>query len=165
MMVLGNGIVRWEESVPEIPPKGESPQREEHPVTGLRNKPGKCQTSRSWEYLLLQLAFCTSSCWFSTNHKPRHFRWRKDESETSRSLKEGMQTIVRQSESESHSVVSNSLQLHGLYSPWNSPGQNTGVGSLSCLQGIFPNQWSNRGLPHCGRILYQLIPKENPRSY
>ena len=33
--------------------------------------------------------------------------------------------------SESHSVVSNSLWPYGLYSPWNSPGQNTGVGSLS----------------------------------
>ena len=38
-------------------------------------------------------------------------------------------------ESESHSVVSDSLQPHELYSPWNSPGQNTGVGSLSLLQG------------------------------
>ena len=43
-------------------------------------------------------------------------------------------------ESESHSVVSNSLRPHGLYSPWNSPGQNTGVGSLSLLRGIFPTQ-------------------------
>ena len=41
-------------------------------------------------------------------------------------------------ESESHSVVSDSLQPHGLYRPWNSPGQNTGVGSLSLLPGIFP---------------------------
>ena len=41
------------------------------------------------------------------------------------------------SESGSHSVVSNSLRPHGLYSPWNSPGQNTGVGSRSLLQGIF----------------------------
>ena len=40
-------------------------------------------------------------------------------------------------ESESRSVVSNSLQPHGLYSPWNSPGQSTGVGSLSLFQGIF----------------------------
>ena len=40
-------------------------------------------------------------------------------------------------ESESHSVVSNSLQPHGLCSLWNSPGQNTGVGSLSLIQGIF----------------------------
>ena len=30
------------------------------------------------------------------------------------------------------------LQHHGLYSPWNSPDQNTGVGSLPLLQGIFP---------------------------
>ena len=39
--------------------------------------------------------------------------------------------------SESRSVVSDSLRPHGLYSPWNSPGQITGVGSLSLLQGIF----------------------------
>ena len=43
-------------------------------------------------------------------------------------------------ESESLSVMSNSLGPHGLYSPWNSPGQNTGVGSLSLLHGIFPTQ-------------------------
>ena len=60
------------------------------------------------------------------------------------------------SENESHSVVSNSLQPHGLHSPWNSPDQNTGVGSLSLLQGIFPTQESNWGLLHCGQILYQL---------
>ena len=42
-------------------------------------------------------------------------------------------------ERESHSVVSNSLRLHELYSPWNSPGQNTGVRSLSLLQGNLPN--------------------------
>ena len=59
-------------------------------------------------------------------------------------------------ESGSHSVRSYSLQPHGLYSPWNSPGQNTGVGSLSLLQGIFPTQRSNPGLPHCRWILYQL---------
>ena len=38
----------------------------------------------------------------------------------------------------------------------NSPGQNTGVGSLSLLQGIFPTQGLTRGLLHCRRILYQL---------
>ena len=64
--------------------------------------------------------------------------------------------------SESCSVVSNSLWLHGLYSPWNSSGQNTGVGSLSLLQGIFPNQRSNPGLPHCRRIIYQLSHKGSP---
>ena len=60
------------------------------------------------------------------------------------------------SESESPSVVSDSLRAHGLYSPWNSPGQNTGVGSHSLLQGIFSTQGSNPGLPHCRQILYQL---------
>ena len=46
-----------------------------------------------------------------------------------------------------------------LYSPWNSLGQNTGVGSLSLLQGIFPTQKANPGLPHCRQILYQLSHK------
>ena len=49
--------------------------------------------------------------------------------------------------SESHSVVSDSGP-HGLNSPWNSPGQNTGVGSPSLLQGIFPTQGWNLGLLH-----------------
>ena len=44
-------------------------------------------------------------------------------------------------------------------SPWNSSGQNTGVGSLSLLQGIFPTQSSNPGLMHCRQILYQLSHK------
>ena len=52
--------------------------------------------------------------------------------------------------------MSNSLRPHGLYSPRNSPGQNTGVGCHSLLQGIFPTQGSNPGLPHCRRILHQL---------
>ena len=63
----------------------------------------------------------------------------------------------------SHSVVSNSLQLHGLHSPGNSSGQNTGVDSLSLLQGIFPTQGSNPGLPNCRQILYQLSHKGRPR--
>ena len=50
---------------------------------------------------------------------------------------------------ESRSVVSDSLQLRGLYSPWNFPGQNTGVRSLSILQGIFPTQGSNQ-VSHIG---------------
>ena len=59
-------------------------------------------------------------------------------------------------ESESRSVMSDSLQPHGLCSLWNSLGQNTGVVSLSLLQGIFPTQGSDPGLPHCRWILYQL---------
>ena len=95
------------------------------------------------------------------------------------------------SSSEGHSVVSDSLQPYGLYSSWNSPGQNTrvpsvdlpnpgiepkspslhvdslpakpqgkpnntGVGILSLLQGIFLTQELNEGLLHCRQILYQL---------
>ena len=48
-------------------------------------------------------------------------------------------TCLVKCESESHSVMSDSLWPHGLYNPWNSPGQKTGVGSLSLLQGHFPN--------------------------
>ena len=66
-------------------------------------------------------------------------------------------------ESESCSVVSYSLQPHGLYSPWNCPSQNTGVGSHSLLQAIFPTQGSNPGLLHHRRILYQLSHQGNPK--
>ena len=59
--------------------------------------------------------------------------------------------------------MSDSLWPHGLYSSWNSPGKNTGVGSLSLLQGIFPTQGSNVGLLHCRQILYQLSHKGSPR--
>ena len=52
--------------------------------------------------------------------------------------------------------MSNSLRPPGLYGPWNSPGQNTGVGSLSLLQEIFPTLGLNPGLLHCRQILYQL---------
>ena len=65
-------------------------------------------------------------------------------------------------ESESYSVMSTSMRPHGLWSPWNSPGQNTGLGSLSLLQGIFPTQGSNAGLLHCRWILCQLSHKGSP---
>ena len=51
-----------------------------------------------------------------------------------------------------------------LNSPWNSPGQNTGVGICSLLQGIFPTQGSNPGLLHCRQILYQLSHKGSPKG-
>ena len=63
---------------------------------------------------------------------------------------------------ESGSVVSNSLRPHELYSPWNPPSQNIGVGSCSLLQGISPTLGSNPGLPHCRPILYQLSHRESP---
>ena len=59
--------------------------------------------------------------------------------------------------------MSDSWQPHGLYSPWNSLGQNTGVGSLSLLQGIFLTQESNRGLLHHRQILYQLSYQGSPK--
>ena len=65
-------------------------------------------------------------------------------------------------ESESHSVLSELLRPHGRYNPWNSPGQNTGVGSHSLLQGIFPTQGSNPGLSCC-RHSYQLSHQGSPR--
>ena len=61
------------------------------------------------------------------------------------------------------SIVSESLRPHELHSPWNSPGQNTGVGSLSLLQGIFPTQESNPVLLHCRQLLYQLSHNGSPR--
>ena len=57
--------------------------------------------------------------------------------------------------------MSDCLWSHGLYSPWKSLGQNTGVGSHSLLQEIFPTQGSNPGLPHHRQILYQLSHQGN----
>ena len=64
-------------------------------------------------------------------------------------------------ESVSCSVMSDSVQSHGLYSarllcPWDFPGKNTGVSCHSLLQEIFPTQGLNPGLLHCRQILYCL---------
>ena len=69
------------------------------------------------------------------------------------------QGIDCESESVSHSVLSDSLQSHGLsptrlFCPWNSPGKNTGVGCRFLLQGIFPTWGSNPGL------LYLLLSRQ-----
>ena len=76
----------------------------------------------------------------------------------------GLKKVFKEimAESESRSVVSDSLR-HPWTSPLNSPGQNTGVGSLSLLRGIFPTQESKPGLPNCRQILYQLSHKGSPR--
>ena len=55
-------------------------------------------------------------------------------------------------------TLSNSMDC-----PWNSPGQNTGVGSFSLLQGIFPTQGSNPGLAHCRRNSLPAEPPGSPR--
>ena len=56
--------------------------------------------------------------------------------------------------------MSSSLKSHGLYSPWNSSGQNTGVGSLSLLQGIFPTQVSRIA----GGFFTSWVTREAPKS-
>ena len=57
------------------------------------------------------------------------------------------------------------IQPPRLLCPWNSPGQNTGVGNLSLLQRIFPTQKSNWGLLHCRLILYELSYQGSPTFY
>ena len=67
----------------------------------------------------------------------------------------GYRSFASVKSSESHSVVSDSLRPHGLFGPWSPPGQNTGVGNHSLLQGLFPTQKSNWGLLHWRYILHQ----------
>ena len=76
--------------------------------------------------------------------------------------------LLEESESVSHSFVSNSLRPHGLeparlLCPWDSPGTNTVVISHSLLQGIFPSQGLNLCLPHCRQILYHLSHQGSPK--
>ena len=61
--------------------------------------------------------------------------------------------------------MSDSLRPHGLHSPWNSTGQNTGVGNLSLLQGIFPAEGLNLnllGLLHWQAGSLPLVPLGKP---
>ena len=111
----------------------------------------------------------TQPCMHTPSHNPActlpSAPWAPYQEVLSDSFRHQHQTSVDtdgcEGQSESRPVMSDSLQPHGLYSPRNSPGQNTGVGSL--LQGIFPTQGSNPGLPHCRRILNQLSHKGSPR--
>ena len=65
----------------------------------------------------------------------------------------------------SDSVWPHRRQSTRLPCPWDSPGKNTGVGSLSLFRGIFPTQGLNPGFPHHRWILYQLSHKGSPRKY
>ena len=72
--------------------------------------------------------------------------------------------LLQPCESESRSVMSDSLQPHGLYIVHGI----LQVRILECVafpfsQVTFPTQWSNPGLPHCRQILYQLSHKGSPR--
>ena len=61
------------------------------------------------------------------------------------------------------SIIYNCQDMEAIYSPLDSPGQNTGMSSLLLLQGIFPTQGSNPGLLHREQILYQLSHQGSPR--
>ena len=109
---------------------------------------------------------CNISCFSLGGSLVRHHKWDLYSVRVARFFAGtvGRPIIVKDKvKSKSHKVVSDSLRPHGLCSPWNSPGQNTGVGSRSLLQGIFPNQGSNPGPPQCKQILYQLSHQESPR--
>ena len=71
--------------------------------------------------------------------------------------------ITKKRENESHSVLSDSLRRHGLYSLWNSPGQNTGVGPF-LSSGDLSDPGIEPGLLLCRRVLYQLSHKGSPRK-
>ena len=118
----------------------------------LRRGEGNC----CWRRKESRAIFLDESVWASY-----WYHWRTDHEILYCTLKEQYLVSCRK-ESESHSVVSDSLLPHGPYSPWNSPGQNTGVGRLSLLHGIFPTQGWNLGLLHCQRILTKRATKENP---
>ena len=60
-------------------------------------------------------------------------------------------------------IVSDSLQTHGLYSPWNSSGQNTEVGSLSLFQGSSQPRDQTQVYVYCRQIVYQLSHKGSSR--
>ena len=62
----------------------------------------------------------------------------------------------------SDSLLPNGLLPTRLLCPRNSLGKNTGVGSHSLLQGIFPTQGSNQGLLHCRQIIYRLSHQGSP---
>ena len=75
--------------------------------------------------------------------------------------------MERENKSESHSVMSDSLPPHGLQPArflcsWDSPGKNAWVDSCSLLQGVFPTQRLNPGLPYCRWLLYQLSYQGSP---
>ena len=95
--------------------------------------------------------------------------WSPETCHTSQPTHPQSQGVLRRQCRWSHSHLKSSLShvrlcdsMDCLYSPWNSPGQNTTVGSRSLLQGIFLTQGSNPGLPHCRRNLYQLSHQGRP---
>ena len=81
---------------------------------------------------------------------------------SSQEAQSGQWSEVKQSKS--HSIMSNSSWPHGLYSPWNSPGQNTGISGCSFLHRIFPTEGLNPGSLRCRQTLHQLSHQGSPIS-
>ena len=127
-----------------IPKKGNAKARSNYHTTALisyaskvmlRNLQARFQQYKNWELPGVQAEFWRGR---GTRDQIANIYW----------------IMEKESESEHRSVVSGSLWPHGLYSPWNSPGQNTGVASLSLLLWIFPTQGLNPALSHCRNSLY-----------
>ena len=126
---------------------------------GKENR-GRERKKREWKQLLP--APSLYSCLIATDLAPGcsldSFQWgvainKKDQESA---MKVNVKLFLSQSDY---------LRPHGLYNPWNSPGQNTGVGSLYLLQGIFPKQELNPALPHYRQVLSQLSCKGSPRKW
>ena len=111
----------------------------------------------------------TSYKWCSWKvYKSKYLKWTK-EVNSDTCISSFLKQPMKESENVSCSVVSDSLQPHGLQParflcPWNSSGANSGVGSCSLLRGIFPTQGSNPGLLHCRQILYHLSLQGSPKQ-
>ena len=119
---------------------------------------------RLWSYDLeevMQPLYRSVSSHFSAPHTSHSTRGVKNNKGCFRNtIYKNTESLSSTPESKSHSVVSDSLWPHRLYSSWNFPGQNTGVGSLSLLQGIFPSQESNRGLCIAGEFFTSWVTRE-----
>ena len=102
--------------------------------------------------------------WWVAVYRVAQSRTRLKRLSSSSSSKTKEERLRRVSEGESHSVESNSLRPYGLCSPWNSPGQNNGVGSLSFLQGIFPTQGSNTRSPVLQADSLPAEPQGKPKN-
>ena len=91
-----------------------------------------------------------------------HFQWLRALVWHSETL--GLNLVLKVKVAQLCSTLCNPMDyiVHEILQARNSPGQNTGVGNLSLLQGIFPSQGSNTGLLHCRQILYHLSHKRSP---
>ena len=116
----------------------------------------------SWRAVVHGVA--KSPTWLSDWTKTRNKHWiqgvknnKKEKTKGNKRRERRSQAYVKwTSESVSPSVMSDSFELLELLCPWNSPDKNTGVGSHSFLQRIYPTQGSHPGLLHCRLILHPL---------